>query len=686
MDEPAAAATDLERVLEQILDAPEAERAARIQSWMDEHPSRAAELREALDRLAAVGIDLSTPAGEEQLPERLGDFRLIELLGRGGMGVVYRAQQESLDREVALKLVRPELLWFPRTRERFRREIETVARLQHPGIVPVHLVGEESGLPYFAMELVRGCTLAHALKTLADRDPATLHGEDAAAVIVEAAGGEVLSPEAERLHTGVWWKWCATLATKIAEALEHAHRHGVVHRDVKPSNIALSTDGRVMLLDFGLTATRSDGQRLTQTSSLLGTLPYMAPEQLRGRAFVGPGADVYSLGVTLFEMLTLGLPFPGEDETALRSQIESGPPLLSRRYRGVPNDLQTIVTVAMDVDPEHRYLGAASMARDLEHVVARRPIEAHPPSFGLRTRRFFQRHPAVGVAMALAVLLVAGLPAALWWQQREHNQGLQQVNQDLDRANAQANERAEAGTALSTALMQLLRSAAPEEAHGEPRTVEEVLDAEVEQVYESLESHPFVFGTFLVDLSHTYSSLGRHETALRLARDALTKIETCCENRELAHAWPDRVLCQHRAKALYNLARVCFRAKDVDSMLPLIEQLRELEESLEFDVPEHFLANVTMERANLLVELGRWQEGAEAYREALEVMDRVGGEAERAIARSNFAHSIHRTEPGLAEQLFEEALGLSRNVALESPDVPFAVLPDVRSILRRPGR
>src|SRR5688572_4139649 len=199
-----------------------------LDAFLAGHPADAAFIRERVAALRTAGL---LPAGgtTAAFPERLGDFRLLRRLGSGGMGVVYVAVQESLQREVALKMVRPEHLYFPGARERFRREVESVARLQHPGIVPIYLVGECNGVPFFAMELVRGKTLAEVIQALPRQDVA-----DFTADTVRQAVGD--SSSAERVDLGrSWVEAVLRIGLQVAEALAHAHERGVLHRDIKPS-------------------------------------------------------------------------------------------------------------------------------------------------------------------------------------------------------------------------------------------------------------------------------------------------------------------------------------------------------------------------------------------------------------------------------------------------------------------
>lgn len=374
------------------------------------HPERADELRRRFAVLRFSGF-ASLTRSPQDFPDRLGGYVLRERLGSGGMGVVYLAHDDGLRRLVALKIVRPEHLYFPGTRERFRREIEAVAKLSHPGIVSIHTVGEEKGLPYFAMEVLRGATLETVVAELAGRPPGELTGTDLAAVVARHAGVDT-SDCRDPLFTGGWIEVCTRLALRVAEALAHAHSREVIHRDVKPSNVFVTPEGRVVLLDFGL-AFAQDSDRLTRSGAQLGSLPYMAPEQVRGEP-PGPGADLYSLGVTLYELLALRQPYLAATSEETRRRIlagESEP--LHVGNPAVSWELETVCSCARELEAKRRYTRAEDFARDLHNLLERRPILARPASRRLLALRFTQRHPALVTGAVLGLLLTVGTPTGI---------------------------------------------------------------------------------------------------------------------------------------------------------------------------------------------------------------------------------------------------------------------------------
>ncbi len=449
---------DLNDLVAECLARHESHGPSAIDEMCKEHPQHASALRRRIAALAEAGLldDPDAAPEDGKIPERLGEFRLLERLGAGGMGVVYLAMQESLQRVVALKLIRPENLYFPRARERFRREVESVARLHHPGIVQVHVVGEENGIPFFAMEPVHGATLAEVIHAVAGREPRTLTGHDLEQAVVdivasrgpapgaspaEPAKSSKTSDASSRLFGGSWVAASIRIIREVALALEHAHERGVLHRDLKPSNVMVTPDGRVLLFDFGLAA--GEGMsRITRSGIRLGSLAYMSPEQFDDASAADERSDVYSLGATLYEMFTLRVPFDASRAEELRHDVRTAQPKSPRTFNpAVPSDAEVVCQVAIEKDPTRRYPSAVAFAADLANLIDSRPITARPPGVALRVRRFVRRHPTGSVALALAALLVFGVPTLFFVQERAANRRItaEAENSRHERDRAEAN-------------------------------------------------------------------------------------------------------------------------------------------------------------------------------------------------------------------------------------------------------
>jgi len=407
MPDPDLTLSAAEEVFAQCLDRPEEQWTRAIDEACTQHPELAPSLRRRLAMLLGQTASDAAPA-----PRQLGDYALGEVLGQGGMGVVHRAEDQRLGRDVAIKLLRPEFLWFDGARERFRREGEAVARLQHPGIVPVHAYAEQDGVPYYVMDLVEGLALDALLVALREVPPARRSGADIVRVL-EQRFGSPLSEDAVHRLRGSWEQCCVRILAQAADALAHAHDRGVLHRDLKPSNIMVRTDGRVQLLDFGL-AVVSGASRLTQSQGQVGSPPYMSPEQLDGRP-LDERTDVYGLGVTAYELLTLHCPFlRTTGETTRRAILAGDAPPLRKRVSKVSWELATVIAVAMDHDPARRYASTAALRDDLDRLASGDPIQARRPGPVLRLRRWVRRHPTVATALVLA----AGIPTTLLVQER----------------------------------------------------------------------------------------------------------------------------------------------------------------------------------------------------------------------------------------------------------------------------
>jgi serine/threonine protein kinase len=294
---------------------------------------------------------------------RIPGYEVDAILGRGGMGIVYKARHLRLNRFVALKMLIAGADAGPHERARFQREAEAVASLRHANIVQVYDVGDHEGWPYFTMELVDAGSLAHAL-----------------------AG----TPQPALL--------AAALLTTLAEAVQVAHQAGIVHRDLKPANILLTADGTPKVADFGLARHFDDEPALTLSGTRIGTPSYMAPEQVVGTAgTIGPATDIYALGALLYEMLTGRPPFRGETATETERQVIAEEPVPPARLNPkVPRDLETICLKCLNKDPEWRYASAAALADDLRRFEEGRPIQARPLSWGERLWRWVRRKAGGG--------------------------------------------------------------------------------------------------------------------------------------------------------------------------------------------------------------------------------------------------------------------------------------------------
>ena len=366
------------RVLDHYMAELEAGRPVDTQQMVAEHPLIAAQLEACL-----AGINFIHRANKpaDALPQ-LGDFRIIREIGRGGMGVVYEAEQISLRRRVALKVLRFGAAGDPEAMQRFEQEARTVAHLHHTNIVPIFAVGCEQGVHYYAMQYIEGRSLAAvAQASVSSQQPL------------------------ESLDVARW-------GFEAAEALAHAHLRGVIHRDVKPSNLLLDADGRIWLTDFGL-ARRLDEVTLTVTGALLGTPRYMSPEQATAVQHpVDHRTDIYSLGATLYELATGQPVFDGETPHVLLSQIVNTEPVAPRRVRAeLPRDLETIILKCLAKETSRRYASAAEMADDLRSLAQGRAIRARRPSLAERVARWSvkQRRSAL---VAVATLLVAVMATA----------------------------------------------------------------------------------------------------------------------------------------------------------------------------------------------------------------------------------------------------------------------------------
>jgi serine/threonine protein kinase/tetratricopeptide (TPR) repeat protein len=338
-------------------------------------------------------------------PTALADFEILEPVGRGGMGVVYRAWQRTLHRIVALKVLNAGVVQNERAVERFRREAQAAARLHHTNIVPIYAQGQADGQFYYAMELIEGRSLD---QVVADEKKQQRASRGVKPVPVGTAS---LSGSGRYCD----YRKIARQIAEVADGLQHAHEQDVVHRDIKPHNLLLGNDDRLHITDFGL-ARLLDEPGLTLSSDIVGTPVYMAPEQIaRGGQPIDCRADVYSLGATLYEVLTLERPFTADSYESLLHDVLNREPARPRRVDArVPRDLETICVRAMEKDARQRFQTAGEMARDLRRYAEDFPIASRRIGPVGRLRRWARRNPARAAAGLLLVALAAIIPPAIW--------------------------------------------------------------------------------------------------------------------------------------------------------------------------------------------------------------------------------------------------------------------------------
>jgi serine/threonine protein kinase/Flp pilus assembly protein TadD len=330
---------------------------------------------------AVVASDDGGSKGSAKIPSEFGDYELLEEVGRGGQGIVYRARQKSLNRTVALKVIGLGTWATEAHLKRFRREAEAAARLQHPGIIPIHEVGERDSQCYFSMDFIEGGQLDEVVK-----------------------------------HTSMPIRKAVELVARVARIVHYAHEHGILHRDIKPGNILLDKNGEPHLTDFGLARLVEAESTLTRTKDLMGTPSYMAPEQAVGNnAKITRATDVYGLGAVLYQLLTGHPPFAGGttyETIKLLLDTEPRPPRSLNPK--IDRELSTICLKCLEKDPKHRYSSALALAEDFEHWLKHEPIRAKPSGFFTHFRKWTQRKPAGAALLASLVALLVAVSWNVW--------------------------------------------------------------------------------------------------------------------------------------------------------------------------------------------------------------------------------------------------------------------------------
>jgi serine/threonine-protein kinase len=734
-----------------------------LQEYTDRYPQWAEKIRALFPALVMMEqVRPVTAEGGHARPRetsltRLGDYRILREVGRGGMGIVYEAEQESLNRHVALKVLVTHAVLDPRHLERFRREARAAARLHHTNIVPVHGVGEQDGLHYYVMQFIQGLGLHEVLTELKRLrqarqklapPPATKQG--LAATVAEALLDGQFAPSLEgdrRQGTGVsqadpltpdpspltppggaashgmasqprasalpqedeaaqsrrsgsssavhlpgqaegaslsesgwaYWRSVARIGLQVAEALAHAHSQGILHRDIKPSNLLLDTHGTVWITDFGLAKTAEDADNLTYSGDVVGTLRYLAPERFQGTADVR--SDVYALGLTLYELLTLRPAFDEAERNQLIAQVMHDQPVRPRKLDpAVPRDLETIVLKAIAREPAQRYQTATELADDLQRFLDDRPIKARRLSVVQRGWRWCRRKPVVAALLALLLVTIGcGFAGVLWQAQRaerekaiaqqerdEADKNFRQVLQTIDRYCTQISEDVLLDEPGMQPLRRRLLTAAQEYYRQFVRQGSDKPQVRVE------------LGGACQRLGRLTGDLESWSEALPYFQDAVAIFD------QLTRDYPEVPDYRHRlALACNDVGSWYLLGPRLDEAGAAFHRALELEEVLAANHPGE--AAYRDQRAIIQQNLGRlyeeqrqttqaraaYETARELWRELHEQDARNARYRERlGSANHDLGRLLHKTGPmEQAEAFYQNALTLREPLAAERPDV-----------------
>ncbi len=626
--------------------------------------SCAGRLEEVSDNLAAFSslqdvLRRDGAAADARPPERIGAFAIIREIGRGGMGVIYLAEQERPSRQVALKVLRGGMTSADALR-RFEREAEFLARLTHPGIATVYEAGVTTvstgaapeRVPYIAMEYIAGQRL--------DR-------------YAEAAR---LSVE-QRLE----------LMARIADAVHHAHANGLVHRDLKPGNILVvpgegKDPGQPKVLDFGIARlgeADAGGTLRTSTGQLLGTVPYMSPEQLAGQpSAVAARSDIYSLGVMAFELLTGELPHDVRNlpiAEAARVIRDEPPGSLGGQRPELRGDVETLVGKMLEKEPGRRYASAAEVAEDIRRFLHREPIRARPPSSWYQLTRFAQRNRALTASLVLLFLVLAGAALVSGTLAVRAMRAELRAQEQL----AEAKRQAERFEAVNRFLEEMLAAPSPEDNPGQPDvTVREALAAGAARLDSgSLSAQPDIELGVRTAIGDSYRALGEYAAARE-------QLERAVELGRAVHPECHEDL----AYALNKLGRVLARTGDFENAEASFTESLEMRRRLVGPSSQE-IASTLNNLAQLLSDQSRYEEAIERHQEALAMRRELLGPAHEDIASSLNNIAVAHYFLGnleLAEPMYRESLSMDREIRGELHPNVAATMNNLAVLLSQMGR
>jgi serine/threonine protein kinase/predicted Zn-dependent protease len=668
------------QITDEFLERLERGERPEVEDYARRYPELASVIRQAFPALEMMRRPPVESAASDDWPEPggpvagcLGDFRILRKIGRGGMGIVYEAEQISLARRVALKVLPFTAVLDSRQLRRFQAEAQAAAQLHHTHIVPVYFVGCERGVHYYAMQLIEGQPLSSLIAELrrrAGRDACDGTYLATTFVVRESASGPSATPTAVQAgpagHGEPRWvalsdayvaggqaffRRAADLGIQAAEALEHAHQLGIVHRDVKPANLLIDGRGHLWITDFGLARVQGD-LALTATGDVIGTLRYMSPEQALGLpGAVDHRADVYALGVTLYELLTLTPPFAANERQELARQIAIDEPRPPRRLnRAIPPELEVIVLKAMGKSPDERYATAQDLADDLRRFLEDRPIKARRPSLVQRLRKWSRRHRPVvwSAGLSLAVSLLVAV-AALATSNR-------QIARERDRKEAALTEKDRALKQREAALASA--TASEKAARANLGLARKAVDELYTRLAEEMDGQPRMQPLqrkFLLQALKFYD-----EFAKQAGDDPEIRFEA---GRAYHRAGSIEILLGRRPEAERALRSAIARFEKLAAESPA-----EVRHRVE-------LAGCYRELGAILVGRGLSRQGADAYRHAMSlIQDLVAASPAEPDYRARLSDAYRSlgTHPGLrleeAEGTLRNAIRLDRELVASFPD------------------
>lgn len=605
----------------------------------------------------SVPFAIGNPSSAIETVRYFGDYELLEQIGRGGMGIVYKARQISLNRTVALKMIAAGEFASPSAVQRFHIEAEAAAKLDHPNIVPIYEIGVHRSQHYFSMKFVEGNSLSAEIR----------HGKfhfNAENV------GQNKSVERERQSE------VARLMTRVAHSVHYAHQHGVLHRDLKPSNIMVDAAGQPHLTDFGLAKILEDELGITRSAERMGTPSYMSPEQAAGRPLT-TATDVYSLGAILYELLTGGPPFLGPSAMEVLQQLAGQEPVPPQSLNPTVNrDVTTICLKCLEKDPAKRYASAEHLADDLVRFLANEPIQARPITRRERVWRWCERKPALAGTLASLLLVFALGLAGFMWQWRRGNDALgaaqkSEQAEKMQRLQAETNKSVaerEAKKSLETVrlLNEMLEGVRPAVAQGRDTTiVREVLEKTEARLSQGLAEQPEVEAIIRMKLGEIHLELGDFKKAEAMLQASLALW------MQLPSGYHEQV------------------AQVLNAIAVSLQKQFKLTEAERFHLKALEVAKRTMSETNLLITAfldnfggtlqlrGNLVEAERLHRDALARREKLLGEenAEVALSLNNLAVVLTAQKKiADAEQLFQKALTtLRKTVGENDPHVALAL-------------